>query len=131
MNVPRSRIFVINPKGEVHQHERKQVSSSTYTRIAVDLVDHMFPPLSRPSHPPTPVNSNEKSVLPSIQRSQYAGFTPAEDFSSFTYWYHNIDDSSLDLDKFKPTKDTQRAKPSSNLKEFTSEMKSGGDHKQK
>ncbi|CDW52176.1 LNS2 and Lipin N domain containing protein [Trichuris trichiura] len=75
VGVPPRRIFLINPRGEVQSLVR--LSSLSYQHLT-DLVDHIFPPLSR---------SGPDNVLgPDF-------FEPAR-FSSFSYWKPRLPDIS-------------------------------------
>ncbi|XP_071960100.1 phosphatidate phosphatase LPIN3-like isoform X2 [Antedon mediterranea] len=63
VGVPTTRIFTINPKGQVSQEISKTFKSS-YNKLQ-DLADHVFPPLN-----------SRKSVA----------FEESSDYSSYTYW---------------------------------------------
>ncbi|XP_072175604.1 phosphatidate phosphatase LPIN2-like [Diadema setosum] len=80
VGIPVSRIFTINPQGKV-THEMTRTFQSSYPKMK-DLVDHVFPPLSR--------------------RTSMALEAPAE-FSAFTYWRNPLPNLAPDDDLLKET----------------------------
>ncbi|XP_070533057.1 phosphatidate phosphatase LPIN2-like isoform X3 [Ptychodera flava] len=84
LDIPISRIFTINPKGEL-KHELTQTFQSSYTKLS-DLVDHLFPPVA--------------------SKTTSYEFTYPNEYSSFTYWRTphmeiDIELTPLDDDKQK------------------------------
>ncbi|XP_077990514.1 phosphatidate phosphatase LPIN2-like [Glandiceps talaboti] len=70
--IPISRIFTINPRGEI-KHELTQTFQTSYSKLS-DLVDHLFPPLHG--------------------RTSYE-FLAADEYSSFTYWRTPLPDVEI------------------------------------
>lgn len=69
VDIPITRVFTINPRGEL-KLELIQTFQSSYTRLSDD-VDHVFPPLK----PSMKVNGHPVPI-----------FSSPEEFSYFTYW---------------------------------------------
>ncbi|XP_006821036.1 phosphatidate phosphatase LPIN2-like [Saccoglossus kowalevskii] len=88
VGVPISRIFTINPKGEL-KYELTQFFQSTYDKLS-DLSDHLFPPLHR--------------------QASFEFDAPGE-FSSFTYWRHplcELDNNTVLEEEEKPMKASKK-----------------------
>ncbi|KAK2165793.1 hypothetical protein LSH36_45g07002 [Paralvinella palmiformis] len=69
VNIPISRIFTVNHKGEL-RHEMTCTFQSTYTKMT-DTVDHLFPPLE---------------IHPLHGQIHSGKFPDPEKYSNFTYW---------------------------------------------
>ncbi|XP_054472188.1 zgc:123305 isoform X2 [Anoplopoma fimbria] len=74
VGVPDTRLFTVNPKGELIQ-ERTKVSKSSYSHLS-ELVEHFFPTLS--------VGGSTSYAL------------DCPDFSSFSYWKEPLPELDLD-----------------------------------
>ncbi|XP_075952332.1 phosphatidate phosphatase LPIN2 isoform X3 [Anarhichas minor] len=74
VGVPDTRIFTVNPKGELIQ-ERTKVSKSSYSHLS-ELVEHFFPMLS--------VGGSTSSAL------------DCPEYSSFSYWKEPLPELDLD-----------------------------------
>ncbi|XP_033106189.1 phosphatidate phosphatase LPIN2-like [Anneissia japonica] len=79
VGVPCSRIFTINPKGQVSQEMTKTFKSS-YNKLQ-DLSDHVFPPLN-----------SRKSVA----------FEESSNYSSYTFWRNPVPEIPSDDDLLEP-----------------------------
>uniref|UniRef100_A0A8C2ZYW9 phosphatidate phosphatase n=1 Tax=Cyclopterus lumpus TaxID=8103 RepID=A0A8C2ZYW9_CYCLU len=74
VGVPDTRVFTVNPKGELIQ-ERTKVSKSSYSHLS-ELVEHFFPMLS--------VGGNTSNAL------------DCPEYSSFSYWKEPLPELDLD-----------------------------------
>ncbi|XP_034725096.1 phosphatidate phosphatase LPIN2-like isoform X2 [Etheostoma cragini] len=74
VGVPDTRLFTVNPKGELIQ-ERSKVNKSSYSHLS-ELVEHFFPMLS--------VGGSTSSAL------------DCPDYSSFSYWKEPLPELDLD-----------------------------------
>ncbi|XP_077522017.1 phosphatidate phosphatase LPIN isoform X1 [Amblyomma americanum] len=89
VGIPVSRIFTINPKGEL-KLELMQNFLSSYHCLS-DVVDHVFPPL----------HNNPEQGFCGAQ-----SFSACEEFSSFTYWREPI--AAVEIEIEEPSKTTTK-----------------------
>ncbi len=79
VGIPPERILIIDPTGRVRLAD-KICYESSYTRLAMDMVDYLFPPLV--AHDSTS-SSSSSTGRRCIAKSN---FTKPRSFSSYTYW---------------------------------------------
>lgn len=78
VEIPAERILIINPSGTVRRADSNGFSSS-YSMMAMEMVDYLFPPLHL--SPRRPSQDGE------IKRDKMrANFTKPETCSTFTHW---------------------------------------------
>lgn len=65
---------------------------SSYSALAIDLVDHFFPPLQRLDY----------------GAEQRPAFTSPDAFSQFTFWRRPVD-IAIDMERFQPAKQDKKA----------------------
>jgi phosphatidate phosphatase PAH1 len=81
VDIPAERILIINPSGTVKRADAGGFSSS-YSMMAMEMVDYLFPPLHLASRR-TSEDGGENSIKMEKMR---ANFTKPETCSTFTHW---------------------------------------------
>uniref|UniRef100_A0AC34F8H7 LNS2/PITP domain-containing protein n=1 Tax=Panagrolaimus sp. ES5 TaxID=591445 RepID=A0AC34F8H7_9BILA len=86
VDIPAERILIINPSGTVKRADAGGFSSS-YSMMAMEMVDYLFPPLHLA--PRRPSQDDDGNILK--MEKMRANFTKPETCSTFTHWRSTSD----------------------------------------
>ncbi|CAD5226071.1 unnamed protein product [Bursaphelenchus okinawaensis] len=91
--IPLERILIINPEGKLKRADKIGYVSS-YSSMAMETVDYLFPPLMKAEFVKAALESEEERAWSLL----HTNFTKPEKYSSFTHWRARPDDYLDDLE---------------------------------
>ncbi|CAD5230126.1 unnamed protein product [Bursaphelenchus xylophilus] len=96
--IPLERILIINPEGSLKRADKIGFVTS-YSSMAIDTVDYLFPPLMKAEFVQAEAESEEERAWSLL----HTNFTKPEKYSTFTHWRARPDDhiSEGDLETYE------------------------------